>query len=260
MVLHLSRLRRHLFRPTLEPQIHPLLFIRSIGIIHSQPCIGSNNCQLLQILDDSRFVGGPVSGNEHLHFGSDPFFSVCLLFVLDHTWAVFVNVNIQYTSGNFGSNFPLPLLTNQVTTPSSTHSLHMTTFDLNRYPRAFLRPNQCHLGPQTKFATCLTNSIFGSRKYSSQQFWNGFMCHATAIVANSYQEVRFASSTSFLYFFSFLVLGALVVPWQLLYSSIGSFFCLVFRRTRAGGHTPHFIKLRLCHLLNRHHYIRQDVY
>ena len=102
MVLHLPRLRRHLFRPTLEPQVHPLLLIRSIIVRHFQPGVGGDDRELLKVLHDPGFVRRPVPRDEDLHFRSDPTLRVGFLFVLDDARAVLVNV--FFCNGMSGHN------------------------------------------------------------------------------------------------------------------------------------------------------------
>lgn len=92
MMLHLPRRRGHLLRPPLELEIHPLLVIRSIRVGHFQPCVGRDDGQLTEVLHDARFVGGPISGDEDLDFGSYPLFGIWFLGVLDDSGSVFVNV------------------------------------------------------------------------------------------------------------------------------------------------------------------------
>jgi hypothetical protein len=59
--------------------------------------VGCNDGQLLEVLGYSSLVGHTVSSKENVHLGSDPLFVVDLFGVFQHTRAVLVNVNIQYT-------------------------------------------------------------------------------------------------------------------------------------------------------------------
>ncbi len=92
MMLDLPRRRGHLLRPPLKFEIHTLLVIRSIRVRHFQPSVRSDDGQLMEVLHDPRFVGGPISGDQDLDFGPYPFFGVGYSGVFDDSGAVFVNV------------------------------------------------------------------------------------------------------------------------------------------------------------------------
>mmetsp|Transcript_24640 Transcript_24640/g.49303 ORF Transcript_24640/g.49303 Transcript_24640/m.49303 type:complete len:394 (-) Transcript_24640:14-1195(-) len=209
MMLNLPRRRGHLLRSPLKLEIHPLLFIRPIRVGHFQPCVGRDDGQLTEVLHDARFVGGPISGDEDLDFGSYPLFGVGFLRVLDDSGLIFVNVDIQNTSTNNLSHLSssdnfiifthiilflfvvivIVTITLALLLPLVRIGRHMTGLNPDRHPGTLLTPNQSHLGPQSEFPPRLPHSVFGTRQDPPQQVRYGIVGHAASVVADGEEEV-----------------------------------------------------------------------